>query len=315
LRNLVGQGDRFSAEAVENGLRFGDYRVDGGVMTATGYNDFLSRLATRIVDAHQRAFVGTNQKYKEVSAFPVYQSYQRLVIGWVNSYIRFRYFGASFEPLENENWRLLLVPGVAEEISSEIGYALVAFQENISLGGAEVVFRSVSEVDSITIRHGSSVELEKCIFQRQPFPSLAGGLERDFMKWVDSDAKVEALLKIHEYKHDFLRRPYLKFDGMPAQYSPDFLVRTDASVYLVETKSQSSLSDINVQRKRKSALNWANSINALDAELRGGRAWSYVLAGEQNLRSYMDNGGSASDYLATTALVENVNEELGALFW
>lgn len=315
LRNLIGKGDRFTAEAVENGLRFGDYRVDGGVMTATGYNDFLSRMANRIVEAHQRAFVGTSQKYKEVSSFPVFKSYQRLVIGWINTYIRERYFGGPFDPQKNEDWRLLLVPGVAEEISSEIGYALVAFQENVSLGGADVVFRKTSDIESITLRIGSSVRLDKCIFSRQAYPSHSGGLERDFMLWADKDANIEALLKIHEYKHDFLRRPYLKADGMPAQYSPDFLVRTESRVFLVETKAQAALSDVNVHRKKKSALNWVNSINALDESLRGGRTWNYVLAGETSLRAHMGNGGTASDYLAISSLVENVNEDFGALFW
>lgn len=41
------------------------------------------------------------------------------------------------------------------------------------------------------------------------------------------------MAKIHEYRHDFLQRPYLKADGMPGQYSPDLLVRTADDVFVV----------------------------------------------------------------------------------
>ncbi len=314
LKTIVGTGDNFTAQAVENGVQFGDYRVHGGVMTATGYNDFLSRMASRIVESHQRAFVATSQQYNQVSQYPVLKSYQRLVIGWLDTYIRERYFGAGFDPLADENWRLLLVPGVAEEISGELGRVLVEVQENIPTGGAEVLFRYASEVDSITVRTSSSVAVTKCIFAKLPFPSQGGGLERDFMTWVDNDGKVEALLKIHEYKHDFLRRPYLKADGMPAQYSPDFLVRTADRVYLVETKAQSAMSDANVQRKMRSAVSWVKAINELDDDQRGERTWFYALAGESAVRAYMNNGGNASDFLATAALVDNISDELGTLF-
>jgi type III restriction enzyme len=207
-----------------------------------------------------------------------------------------------------------MVPGVAEQIAGEMGRVLVELHENVSVGGAQVLHRQVSELTSLVVRTSSSVELVKCIFPRQGFPSHGGGLEKAFMVWADNDAKVEALLKINEYGHDFLRRPYLKSDGMPAQYSPDFLVKTSERIYVVETKAQSALSDANVQRKKKAALSWIHSINALDAEQRSSRLWFYALAGETSLRSYIKNGGTASDYLATAVLAEKAGDDFGALF-
>jgi hypothetical protein len=53
---------------------------------------------------------------------------------------------------------------------------------------------------------------------------------------------------------------YLKEDGMPAMYSPDFLIRLPAHVYVVETKSQSRLSDKNVLRKQPAAVAWCEQI-------------------------------------------------------
>ncbi len=100
------------------------------------------------------------------------------------------------------------------------------------------------------------------------------------------------------YKHTFLRRPYLKADGMPAQYSPDFLVRTAFDIYVVETKAQSSLDDANVRRKEDSARGWCGQINALPPALRDDRDWNYVLLGEKSVKEWRDKGASASQLLA-----------------
>jgi type III restriction enzyme len=314
LRKIVGTGDVFTGEHLEHGTRFGDYRVDGGVMTATGYNDFLSRLADRIVKAHQRAFVTTTQQFNNVTAFPILQSYQRLVIGWLDDYIRNRYFGESFDPMNGEDWRLLLLEQVPEEISGEFGRVLVDLHENIPAGEAEVFYRRSSEVTSIRVRTSSSVVVSKCIFEKLPYPSNGGGLERDFIEWVDSDSHIAAVLKIDEYKHVFLRRPYLKADGMPAQYSPDFLVRSEDKIFVVETKSQTGLNDANVQRKKKSALGWVESINALEPEMRDGYTWYYVLAGETAVRNHINNGSGALDFLSSAVLFDTASPNADSLF-
>ena len=135
----------------------------------------------------------------------------------------------------------------------------------------------------------------KCIHPRHPLPTRSGGLERLFIGWADADSGVEALAKIHEYRHDFLQRPYLKADGMPARYSPDFLVRTTDTVYLVETKAQSALSDENVQRKQRTAVNWCEQINSLSPELRDDRAWYYVLLGGRTAREWKTKGARVSE--------------------
>ncbi len=130
-----------------------------------------------------------------------------------------------------------------------------------------------------------------------PCRRRAGGLERLFIEWADQGSHVGALLKIHEYRHDFLRRPYLKEDGMPAQYSPDFLVRTDADVYVVETKAQSAMSDGNVKRKQRAALAWCEQVNLLPAQQRDERDWHYVLLGESIIRSWHAKSARATELL------------------
>ena len=303
LLAMIGRGDRFMSQHAETGTQFGDYRVDGGVMSATGYNDYLSRMATRITEAHARAFVTTNQLYNKAAQYPVLQAYRPLVVGWLNTYIRHRLFGQEFDPLHGENWRALLVDQVAQGIAGEFGRLLVEMQENVPIKSAEVVHRWISEVTEISVRTSSSVEVRKCIYEKLPIPSRSGGLERSFILWADADVKVEALIKLHEYKHAFMRRPYLKADGMPAQYSPDFLVKTSTTIYVVETKATSAMSDENVKRKQRSAIAWCEQINMVDAELRDNREWHYVLASESSVLTAVKNGASCLDYLEMARLV------------
>ena len=314
LAGAVGKGDVFTGEVVENKTLFGDYRVTGGVMTATGYNDLLGRLSNRIVESHQRAFTSSPNRHKSNSEYPIFRNFRAKIVGWLDRYIRNRLFGEGFDPLEDENWRLLLLEGVAEEISGEFGRALVELQDQKEAVGGHVIIRKVSEVDSLNVRPSNAVNIQKSLFPRLPYPSHSGGLERDFMIWLDKDSAIEAFIKIHEFKHDFLRRPYLKADGMPAQYSPDFLVRTASEIYLVETKSQAGLSDLNVLRKKKAALGWVTAVNNLPSEKRGERFWRYVLAGETSIRNNISNAARASDYLELATLATVNDPETGVLF-
>ncbi|WP_280475707.1 TnsA endonuclease N-terminal domain-containing protein [Nocardia farcinica] len=293
----VGKGDRFVSHDAETGTQYGDYRVDGGVLTATGYNDYLSRMTTRITEALGRTMTKSQSKYNENAKFPILQAYRPLLTGWLDSYIRHRLFGQEFDPLAEENWRVLLLDDVAHSIAGTFATKLVELQDSQVVASAEVQHRSLSEVTTIPVRGSTAEEVNKCIYPKLPIPSQGGGLERRFIRWADKDSGIEALAKVHEYRHDFLRRPYLKADGMPAQYSPDFLIRTPSTIYVVETKAQSALSDENVQRKQKAALAWCEQINELPEVQRDGRVWAYVLLGETIVDEWHKKNATVTDLL------------------
>lgn len=293
----VGKGDRFVSHDAETGTQYGDYRVDGGVLTATGYNDYLSRMTTRITEALGRTMTKSQSKYNENAKFPILQAYRPLLTGWLDSYIRHRLFGQEFDPLGEENWRVLLLDDVAHSIAGTFATKLVELQDSQVVASTEVQHRSLSEVTTIPVRGSTAEEVNKCIYPKLPIPSHGGGLERRFIRWADKDSGIEALAKVHEYRHDFLRRPYLKADGMPAQYSPDFLIRTPFTIYVVETKAQSALSDENVQRKQKAALAWCEQVNELPEEQRDGREWAYVLLGESIVNEWHKKNASVTDLL------------------
>ena len=138
-----------------------------------------------------------------------------------------------------------------------------------------------------------------------------------FVKWADDDTTIQALVKIHEYRHDFLHRPYLKADGMPSYYSPDFIMRTSSDVFIVETKAQSALSDENVQRKQRAALSWVDQINSLEPSLRSDRQWHYVLLGEKTVKEWKSKNARVTELLEFARLRSSarpVQQSFGSLY-
>jgi type III restriction enzyme len=297
LKRTVGKGDRFVSEDAQTGTQYGDYRVDGGVMTATGYNDYLSRMTNRIAEALGSGITKSAKHYSEIARFPFLQAYRPYLTEWLNTYIRKRLFNQTIDPLVDENWRVLLIDDIAHEIAGTFATALTEAANNQPAGGAVVTYRKASEVKTITVRASSALDVAKCIYPKLAVPRHAGGLERLFITWANNDTYVEALVKIHEYRHAFLHRPYLKADGMPGTYSPDFLVRIASAIYVVETKSQAGLSDENVQRKRRACVGWCEQINGLAPNQRDEREWHYVLLGEKTAREWKDKNARVTEVL------------------
>ncbi|MES1170103.1 MAG: restriction endonuclease subunit R, partial [Leifsonia sp.] len=301
LEQLVGTGDRFASQDAQTGLRFGDYRVDGGVMTATGYNDYLARMTNRVTESLARTFIGAEGhdrgQYTRTAQYPILQTFKPLIVGWIDLYVRTRLFAGPFDPMDGERWRLLLLADVSQDIAGVFSAALVEMLESFQVDSAEVEHHWVSEVGTTSVRTSTAIDVTKSIFTKIPIAARGGGLERMFIDWADADASVEAIVKIDEFRHWFLHRAYLKVDGMPAYYSPDFLVRTSDRIFVVETKAQNLLNEANVQRKRRAALAWVEQINELDTAERAGRGWSYVLLGSKTVDDWRAKGGSVASLL------------------
>ncbi|MDP2153524.1 MAG: hypothetical protein Q8J66_07695 [Methylotenera sp.] len=248
-------------------------------MNVNGYNDYLARLTRRISQALSQPLPKGN-KIATHLANPYLQVNTAELTGWLDDYIWLHLFGQDFNPLENENWRILLLQPVIEHISKVFAVALLESEQKNITGETEVHYRKLSEVPHLMMRESNSIEVTKCIYERLAYPSHNGGLEKAFMQWAQADAGVQAFCKISENRHTFARLRYVKEDGLPAFYSPDFLVRTENTVYLVETKAQQQTTHPNVQRKLKAAVAWCERINNLVAEQRDHCNWHYVLLGE-----------------------------------
>jgi type III restriction enzyme len=206
-------------------------------------------------------------------------------------------FSSEFNPLDDENWRLLLLQPVVDHITKVFAVGLLETEEKYTTGETEVHLRHLSEVPKIVLRESSSTPVSKCIYTHLGWPSRNGGLEQALIKWAQADSQILAFCKINENRHTFARLRYVKEDGLPAFYSPDFLLRTENAIYLVETKAQDQISHPNVQRKHKAALAWCDRINQLTADQRKSPPWHYVLLGESVVYDWQSKGAHLAELL------------------
>ena len=309
LTGLLGKGDTFISQDLQSATLFGDYRVDGAVMNVGGYNEYLSRLTRRISQALSEPMPKGN-KIATHLAKPYLQVNTAELTGWLDDYIWTVLFGTTFNPLEGENWRVLLLQPVVDHITKVFAVALLESEQKHTTGQTEVHLRMLSEVPKLMLRESHSVEVSKCIYTRLGWPARNGGLERAFIHWAQADTQVQAFCKISENRHTFARLRYVKEDGLPAFYSPDFLVRTAGAVYLAETKAQQQTAHPNVQRKLKAALAWCERINALTPEQRGGPPWHYVLLAENVVYEWQAKGARLAELLDYARLRPLANASL-----
>lgn len=113
-----------------------------------------------------------------------------------------------------------------------------------------------------------ALNIVKTIYEKLPYPSNKGEFEKNFMLFCDRDSRVDAFTKVNEYYHSFASIMYVRTDGMLASYYPDFLVKIENEVFVVETKAQKDLEDANVKQKQYSALDWIKKVNQLRSENR-----------------------------------------------
>ena len=295
LGGLLGKGDTFISQDLQSATLFGDYRVDGAVMNVSGYNEYLTRLTRRISQALSEPVKGN--KIATHLAWPYLQVNTAELTGWLDDYIWTQLFDAAFNPLDDENWRLLLLQPVVDHITKVFAVALLESEQKHVTGQTEVLLRHLSEVPRLMMRESHSVEVSKCIYTRLAWPAHSGGLERTFIHWAQADTQTLAFCKISENRHTFARLRYVKDDGLPAFYSSDFMVRTEGAIYLVETKAQQQTIHPNVQRKLRAAMAWCERINGLPADTRGGLPWHYVLLAENVLLEWQAKGARLAELL------------------
>jgi type III restriction enzyme len=312
-RGMIGSGEKFHSLDVQDKTKFGDYRVNGGVMTATGYNDYLGRIVRRITEALSQPLTDSSTKFKQVTQFPHVQINRAQLAEGIDRFIRTVLFGQSIDPLADETWRVLLLDPVTSHIIKVWARQLMDSEDTTVASEAEVAHRNLSEASKLTMRESSSLTVSKSIYLRLPFPSRNGGLERAFIESADRDASVGAFCKLDEQKHSFTRLRYVKEDGLPAFYHPDFLVRCEGHIYLVETKAQGQVTTPNVVRKKRAAVSWCDRINTLLPAQRGNAEWHYVLLGEGVFYNWRDKGASVRDVL-DYAKLRPVDERVQAKF-
>ncbi|MDO8486410.1 MAG: DEAD/DEAH box helicase family protein [Candidatus Staskawiczbacteria bacterium] len=302
------KGERFVSEEVTVKTRFGEYTVDANLFQSQSYNEYLEKILNVVVNRMARV---TARKTK---IFPVMQINNLAVVKAIDKYIKTRLFKTAFNPFIDNNWKVLLLKNgiVTQHIVKEIAKIIIDMQKNVEVSEAKIEKRYFSEVPELRVRENYSLEITKTIYERLPYPSNKGGFEKSFLEYADNDGKVEAIMKVNEYNHNFANITYIRTDGFLSLYYPDFIIKTADKIYLIETKSDKDLNDPNVKQKQLATLDWVKRINQLSPDDRMEREWEYILLGETHFYGLKDNSASI-DEICQLAKVNLANAS-GKLF-
>ena len=305
---LATNGETFVSQAVITETTFGKYQVKADLFTASSYNEYLMKLLRTITTRMDR--VGA----RATRELPTLQINQRDIIRILDIYIRTRLFSTSFNPFNENDWKILLSKNaiVTQHIIKEMSIAIHRMQENVMTSETVVEKLWFSSVPTLRIRESYSMELEKVIYERVGYPSNKGGFEKAFSEFLDRDASVERFLKINESQHRFASLFYVREDGLLASYHPDFMVCTSNKIYIIETKGDDRVMEPNVQRKKLATIEWCRKVNNLNADCRMEREWEYILLSETSFYGLANAGATINDICDLNKV--SLSEATGRLF-
>jgi type III restriction enzyme len=146
-------------------------------------------------------------------------------------------------------------------------------------------WRKLSVMKYWRMKKELSVDVRKSIYEKMPFGHGAG-LEKSFVIGVlEKSPEVRSWSKLNDKRGSFhLHIKYLANDGNFKSYFPDFLVKTDKKIYLVETKSDRDFEkDPDVQTKAVNARKMASlfsKVKCTFTDLNQPQDWEYILIPE-----------------------------------
>ncbi len=285
---LAKKGETFVSQESLTKTTFGKYKVTANLFNANGYNEYLQKLLKVVTLRFENC---------RRQGFPTIQINGAQTVQVMDWYIRKRLFTMSFDPFQGSDWKILLAKDgiVTKHIVEQFAVAIYKMQNRLTTVDAEVSHTDFSSLKAIKMRESYSMEVQKCIYPRLGYPSHGGGLEKAFIEFLNRDAEVERFLKINESGHSFAIIFYVRKDGLMATYHPDFIVATADKVYLIETKGDDKVDDVNVRQKQTATIEWIKKINALESKDRMNRTWEYVLIGESVFYSLSGSGATITD--------------------
>ena len=300
LKHLVRDGDVFYGEELTVKTKFGEYTVTADIFTAKSYNSFIQKIVNAI------SFVPVKIGKKTQKKFPIMQINSSLIAKLIDDYIRHKLFGQEFEPLLNNNWKILILTKdkIIQHIVKNVSQSIYDLQNKLEVTNAKIIKRYFSEIKEIKIRETFAINVAKTIYPKIAYPSNKGGFERVFIEFIDSDSRVSSFIKIHEHYYNFANIIYIREDGLLAHYFPDFIVRIDDKIYLVETKAEKDLNNINVNQKRIATLDWIEKVNELKEDDRMNSIWNYVLLGENTFYNMCKKGATTQEILEYASLTK-----------
>jgi len=297
---VVRESDVFYGEELTVKTRFGEYSVTADIFTAKSYNSFIQKIVNAV------SSVPIKLSKKTQKSFPIMQINNALIAKLTDDYIRHKLFGVEFDPLANNNWKILILTQekIISHIVKNVSQTIYDLQNKLEIIDAKIVKKYFSEITEIKIRETYAINVSKTIYPKIAFPSNKGGFEKAFMEFIDADSKVNAFVKINEHYHGFANILYVREDGMLAHYFPDFIVRIKDMIFLVETKAERDLSSVNVKQKRLATIDWIEKVNELNPEDRMNCTWNYILLGETTFYGMSEKGATTEEILEYARLTK-----------
>jgi type III restriction enzyme len=298
------KGETFISQEMTVQTTFGEYKVSGDIFTAQSYNEYLQKMLNAIT----ACFVKINANKK--MPVPTMQINERNIMLAIDKFIRQKLFGCVFDPLEDNNWRVLMLVKVpiTMHIVGELSKIIYEIHNNINISDAIIEKRYFSEVDKIIGREKFSLDIAKSIYKQTFYPSNKGIFEKDFLLVADKDSKVDKIIKIDNNMHSFACLSYIRQDGMLSNYYPDFMLKIGNEIFVVETKGKDREDTANTKSKEISALDWTKKINELNSEDRMNCEWQYVLLTDKDFYRLKEQNATIKDILENRKLLRNIIE-------
>ena len=297
---MIQSGDIFKSEELTVKTKFGEYIVTRDIFTANSYNSFIQKIVSAVSEVPVRI------RNRNLRSFPTMQVNSALIAKLIDVYISHRLFTKDFDPLVDNNWRILLLTEsrIIQHIVRNVAKSIYDLQNSLRISDAKIMKKYFSQLPEVKMRETYSISVAKTIYPKIAYPSHGGGFERKFIEFIDSDSKVKCFMKINEYYHEFANLMYLRDDGMLSNYYPDFIVKIEDRIYLVETKAEKDLKDVTVKQKRLGAIDWIYKINDLKPEDRMNCRWNYVLLGETTFYGMSERGAETREILEYAILTK-----------
>ena len=181
-------------------------------------------------------------------------------------------------------------------ITNKLREAINTFLQNCKpYDVIEAEWIRLSKFKDLKIRMERAIETKKCLYPSIDFP-YKGGLERKFtVDILENDPTVFSYIKLNQYVHK-LSILYINSMGYLVPYYPDFLVKTEDMMYIVETKSaKDTKNDIDVKRKAIAAEQRCRDISKIKTipPIIQPREWQYIII-PQDIMEELEGSGFKS---------------------
>ncbi|MBI2135443.1 hypothetical protein HYU06_00035 [Candidatus Woesearchaeota archaeon] len=104
------------------------------------------------------------------------------MVFWISAddYIKQKLFGTDFDPLANNNWKILILTQekIISYIVKNISQVIYDLQNKLEVIDAKIVKKYFSEIKEIKIRETYAIDVAKTIYPKIAFPSNKGDLKK-----------------------------------------------------------------------------------------------------------------------------------------